>query len=122
DIARAHGSYEALLQDTTVDAIYIPLPNSLHVEWAVRAVGHGKHVLCEKPLATTVSGVDIVRDAASKAGVRVAEALMYRFHPQTVQMLELIKAGYLGEIQLVTASFSYGLHNPRDIRLQSALG
>jgi predicted dehydrogenase len=117
-----HGSYEELLRDPSVDAVYIPLPNSLHVDWAVRAIEHGKHVLCEKPMATTTAGVDEIREAAARMGVLAEEAMMYRFHPQTELMLDMVRSGGLGDVHLVTASFTYGLGRQDDIRLRSALG
>lgn len=122
DIPRAHPSYAALLQDSDVDAIYIPLPNSLHTEWTVAALAQGKHVLCEKPLALTTAEVDAIRRAASDKGLVVLEALMYRFHPQTARVQELIRSGALGEVQAITAAFTYHVPNPNDIRLKAALG
>lgn len=122
EIPRAYGSYDALLQDETVQAVYIPLPNALHAEWIVRAAEHGKHVLCEKPLVMTVAQMDVVERAAQTAGVVVMEALMYRLHPQTVRVQELVVSGALGPVQLVTSAFTYHVPNPNDIRLSDALG
>jgi predicted dehydrogenase len=95
-IPRTHGSYEALLADPEIDVIYNPLPNHLHAEWTVKALEAGKHVLCEKPLALSVGEVDTVAAAAQKHGRVVAEAFMYRHHPQTLKALELVRSGSLG--------------------------
>src|SRR5512145_3147852 len=97
-IPRAHGSYEALLADPEIDVIYISLPNHLHAPWTIKAVEAGKHVLCEKPLALSVEEVDAVRSAARRHGRVVAEAFMYRHHPQTLKVQELVKNGSLGTI------------------------
>ena len=90
-IPRVHESYETLIDDPEIDAIYNPLPNALHAAWTVRAVRAGKHVLCEKPLATTVADVDAIAREARTAGVVVAEAFMYRHHPQTLRLRALIE-------------------------------
>src|SRR5262245_6608567 len=89
NIPMAYGSYDALLDDPEIDAVYNPLPNALHAEWTIRAARAGKHVLCEKPLALTVSEVAAIEQAAREAGVVVAEAFMYRHHPQTLQLKAL---------------------------------
>ena len=121
-IERAHGSYEALLADPEVDVVYIPLPNGLHAEWAIRAARAGKHVLCEKPLAISVEEVDRITAAAREAGVTVAEAFMYRHHPQTARVRELVAGGALGRVRFVRGSFSFFLSRPNDVRLDPALG
>jgi D-xylose 1-dehydrogenase (NADP+, D-xylono-1,5-lactone-forming) len=121
-IGRSVGSYEALVESPDVDAVYVPLPTSLHAEWTIAAARAGKHVLCEKPLATAVEDVDRVIAAAAEHDVVVMEALMYRLHPQTHRVEDLVRSGHLGSIQLVTASFTYGLSDERDIRLTRALG
>ena len=121
-IPRAHGSYEALLVDPEIDVIYNPLPNHLHAEWTIKAVEAGKHVLCEKPLALSVEEVDAVQAAARKHGRVVAEAFMYRHHPQTLQVQELVKSGSLGTIKLVRGSFSFVLSDDGDIRRDPAKG
>ncbi len=121
-IERAHGSYEALLADPEIDVIYVPLPNGLHAEWTIRAVRAGKHVLCEKPLAVTVDEVDRVTAAAREAGVVVAEAFMYRHHPQTARVRELVASGALGRVRFVRGTFSFSLTRPHDVRLDPALG
>ena len=112
-IERAHGSYETLLSDPEIDVVYISLPNGLHAEWAIRAAQAGKHVLCEKPLAVTVAQVDRVAAAAREAGVTVAEAFMYRHHPQTARVRELVVAGALGRVRFVRGTFSFPLTRPR---------
>ena len=90
-IPRAHGSYEALLADPEVDAVYIPLPNSLHVPWTVRALEAGKHVLCEKPLSRDPAQVELAFDAAERAERVLMEAFMWRFHPQTDELVRLVR-------------------------------
>jgi D-xylose 1-dehydrogenase (NADP+, D-xylono-1,5-lactone-forming) len=121
-IPRAHGTYEALLADPEIDVIYNPLPNHLHAEWTIKAVEAGKHVLCEKPLALSVAEVDTVRAAARRHGRVVAEAFMYRHHPQTLKVLELVQSGSLGSIKLIRGSFSFVLSNDGDIRRDPAKG
>ena len=121
-IPRAAGSYEALLADTSVNAIYVPLPNHLHVEWTIAAARAGKHVLCEKPIALVPSDVERLQRAASDAGVVIAEGFMYRHHSQTRRVQALVDGGTLGEIRLIHGSFSFMLDRDSDVRLQSALG
>ena len=121
--ARALASYEALLQDDEIEAVYIPLPNSMHVEWAIRALEAGKHVLCEKPLGVTSDEVRRIRTASERTGRLVMEAFMYRFHPQIRWTLEQLAAGRIGAVRLVRSAFVFDLHSrPNDIRLQGALG
>ena len=122
NIERAHGSYEALLADPDIDVIYNSLPNHLHAEWTIKAVEAGKHVLCEKPIALTVEEVDAMQAAARKHGRVVAEAFMYRHHPQTLKVLELVKNGSLGALKLIRASFGFFLDRPEDIRIQPEMG
>ena len=121
-IPRAHGSYEALLADPEIDVIYNSLPNHLHAEWTIKAVEAGKHVLCEKPLALSVDQVDAVQEAARKHGRVVAEAFMYRHHPQTIKVQEMIKSGSVGNLKLIRGSFSYVLSREGDVRLDLAMG
>ena len=116
-ISRAYGSYEALLADPEIDVIYNPLPNHLHAEWTIKAVEAGKHVLCEKPLALSVAEVDAIHAAAHKHGRVVAEAFMYRHHPQTLKVQELVKSGSIGSLKLIRGSFSFILSREEDIRL-----
>ena len=122
NIPRAHGSYEALLADPEIDVIYNPLPNHLHAEWTIKAVEAGKHVLCEKPLTLSVHEVDEVQAAARKHGRVVTEAFMYRHHPQTLRVQELVKEGALGALKLIRGSFTYVLSRSGDVRLDPAMG
>ena len=122
NIPRAHGSYEALLADPEIDVIYNSLPNHLHAEWTIKAVEAGKHVLCEKPLALSVDEVDAIQDAVRKHGRVVAEAFMYRHHPQTLKVQELVKNGSIGKLKLIRGAFSYVLTHERDVRLDPAMG
>ena len=121
-IPRAHGSYEALLADPEIDVIYNSLPNHLHAEWTIRAVEAGKHVLCEKPLALGVDEVDAMQEAARKHGRVVAEAFMYRHHPQTLKVQDLTRNGSLGTLKLIRGSFSFVLAREGDVRLDPAMG
>ena len=122
EIPRAYGSYEALLADPEIDVIYNPLPNHLHAEWTIKAVEAGKHVLCEKPLALNVDEVDAMESAARKHGRVVAEAFMYRHHPQTLKVQELVRSGSLGILKLVRGSFSFFLSREGDVRLDPGMG
>jgi predicted dehydrogenase len=115
-IPKAHGSYEALLEDPDVDAVYIPLPNHLHAEWTLKAAAAGKHVLCEKPLAMTSAQALEMLDGCHRAGVLLMEAFMYRLHPQWVRVRELIASGRLGEIRAIQSFFSYWNDDPANIR------
>jgi len=121
-IERAYGSYDALLADPDIDVIYNPLPNHLHAEWTIKAVEAGKHVLCEKPLALSVDEVDAIKAAAHKHGRVVAEAFMYRHHPQTLKVQEIVNSGSLGALKLIHGSFSFLLSNPGDVRLNPEWG
>lgn len=115
-IPRAHGSYEALLADPEVDAVYIPLPNHLHLEWTLAAARAGKHVLCEKPIALSSADAQRMVDAAAEAGVLLMEAFMYRLHPSWVAVRELVAAGRIGRLQTVQSWFSYYNDDPANIR------
>src|SRR4051812_49620434 len=106
EIDRAYGSYEALLEDTDVEAVYISLPNTLHCEWSIRAVEAGKHVLCEKPMSRRPEEVESAFDAAEGAGRLLSEAFMWRHNPQTRRLQELVAAGTIGELRLVRSVFS----------------
>jgi xylose dehydrogenase (NAD/NADP) len=120
-IPRAHGSYEALLADADVDAIYNPLPNSLHVEWSIRALEAGKHVLCEKPLTRHPEDVDRVFDVAEREGRVLAEAFMWRHQPPVARARELLDSGAIGDLRVIRSAFAYVQGNPDDIRLQASL-
>ena len=122
DIPRALDSYEALLADRDVDVVYIALPNSLHVEWTVRALEAGKHVLCEKPLALTAADVNRVADAVRRTGCAAAEAFMYRHHPLTHTVAEIVKSGRLGPIRSYRGAFTFPLTRAGDVRFDPALG
>jgi xylose dehydrogenase (NAD/NADP) len=116
-IPAAIGGYQQLLEDPNVEAVYISLPNSMHVEWSVRALEAGKHVLCEKPLASRASQVAETFDASARSGRLMVEAFMYRFHPQTARIGELISAGQIGDVQFVRSSHSFAMANPAgDVR------
>jgi predicted dehydrogenase len=121
-IPRAYGSYQALLADPGIDVIYNPLPNHLHAEWTIQAVQAGKHVLCEKPLALTLAEVDAIAHAAQKHGRVVAEAFMYRHHPATLKVVEMVRDGSLGTLKLLRGSFTFKLDREGDIRLDPAMG
>jgi D-xylose 1-dehydrogenase (NADP+, D-xylono-1,5-lactone-forming) len=116
-IERAHGSYEALLEDADVDVVYNSLPNSLHVEWTIRALDAGKHVLCEKPMDRRVAAVERAFDTAESAGRLVMEAFMYRHHPQSIKAEELVRGGAIGELRQLRSRFSWTLEDAADVRL-----
>jgi xylose dehydrogenase (NAD/NADP) len=121
DIPRAHGSYEALLADPAVEAVYIPLPNSMHVDWTMRALEAGKHVLCEKPMDRRPQQVARAFDLADRAGLVLSEAFMWRHNPQTARLRELLDEGTIGAVRLVRACFSFMLAGDVDVRLDPAL-
>jgi D-xylose 1-dehydrogenase (NADP+, D-xylono-1,5-lactone-forming) len=120
-IERAHGSYEALLDDPEVDAVYISLPNSMHVDWSVRALEAGKNVLCEKPLSRHPDEVERAFDAADRAGRLLMEAFMYRHNPQTKRLQDLVGEGAIGRLRLIRAAFSFPLADSPNVRLDPAL-
>jgi xylose dehydrogenase (NAD/NADP) len=122
DIPRAHGSYEALLDDPGIEVVYISLPNSFHAEWTVRAARAGKHVLCEKPLCLSTAECDEIMAAADSAGVVVAEAVMYLYHPLLRKAQQLVKGGALGQITLVRGAFTFFLDRLNDVRWRPELG
>lgn len=122
-IPRVHASYEALLADPEVDAIYLPLPNHLHVPWARRALEAGKHVLCEKPIALHAAEAEELAAAAARfPRLKIMEAFMYRFHPQWQKARELVTSGAIGEVRAVHAHFSYWNVDPNNIRNIGAVG
>ena len=120
-IAQVHATYEALLADPAIDAVYNPLPNNLHAEWSIRAANAGKHVLCEKPLAASGSEARAMFDAARRNDVYLAEAYPYRAQPQTLKLRELLKAKAIGRLQLIQASFGFPLSDSSNIRMSPAL-
>jgi D-xylose 1-dehydrogenase (NADP+, D-xylono-1,5-lactone-forming) len=121
EIPRAYGAYEALLADPEIEAVYISLPNNLHVEWSIRSLEAGKHVLCEKPLSRNPEDVEAAFDAAERAGRVLSEAFMYRHNPQMKRLRALVDEGAIGELRLVRAAFSYGLYDESNIRLRPEL-
>ncbi len=123
EIPRAYGSYDALLEDPEIQAIYIPLPNSLHREWTLRCAAAGKHVLCEKPLAVSAADCEAMIEGCRRHGVSLMEAFMYRFHPRTERVLEIVRAGEIGDVRLVRAAFTFATRERRgNIRFDPALG
>jgi D-xylose 1-dehydrogenase (NADP+, D-xylono-1,5-lactone-forming) len=120
-VPRHFGSYESLLADEAIDAIYNPLPNSLHAEWSIRALRAGKHVLCEKPLAATAREARAMFEAARQHNVRLAEGFPYLAQPQTIKLRELLAARAIGDARLIQASFGFTLADPKNIRLDPQL-
>src|SRR6476659_8173993 len=120
-VAQVHPTYEALLADPAIDAIYNPLPNNLHAEWSIRALDAGKHVLCEKPLATSGREARAIFDAAARNHLQVAEAYPYRAQPQTLKLRQLLRAHAIGRLQLIHASFGFPLSDAANIRLDPSL-
>jgi predicted dehydrogenase len=120
EIPRAHGSYEALLADPEIEAVYISLPNGPHVEWSVRSLEAGKHVLCEKPLARSPLEVERAFDAAERSERLLMEAFMWRHHPQTEKLVELVHSGSIGELRLIRTSFSFTIE-AGNVRLDPSL-
>jgi xylose dehydrogenase (NAD/NADP) len=123
-IERPHGSYEALLADPDVDAVYVSLPNALHVEWTLRALEAGKHVLCEKPLSRRARDVEEAFDLAERNGLALTEGFMFRHHPQTLELARLVAAGAIGRLRLIRAQFSFQLatvHGADDARFSPEL-
>ena len=121
-IPTSYGSYEELLAADDVDAVYIPLANDLHAEWTIKAAAAGKHVLCEKPIALSAAQAEEMQQACKAAGVKLAEAFMYRHHPSWVEALRLVREGVIGELQAVQSSFSYYNDDPTNIRNRTANG
>ncbi len=119
EIPRAYGSYEALLADDEIEAVYISLPNNLHCEWSIRAVEAGKHVLCEKPMGKRAAEVEEAFDAAERAGRILSEAFMYRHSPQTERVRQLLDEGAIGELRVVRACFSFAIFDTENIRLRT---
>jgi len=121
DIPHLHASYKALLDDPDVDAVYVPLPNSLHEEWTVAAAQAGKHVRCEKPISASAAGAQRMADACRASGVVLMEAFMWRHHPQHQRVRELLNSGIIGTPNFVRASFTFVLSDATNVRLQHDL-
>ena len=119
DIERAYGTYEAMLEDDEIDAVYISLPNTMHREWSIRSLEAGKHVICEKPFSRHASDVEAAFDAADRTGRLLTEAFMYRHNPQTAKLVELVRGGAIGELRVVRTAFSYALYDVDNIRLRT---
>jgi predicted dehydrogenase len=121
-IARSYGSYEELLADPEIEAIYNPLPNHLHVPWSVKAMEAGKHVLCEKPIALNAKQAEELIEARERTGRQVLEAFMVRHHPQWRRARELARSGQIGEVRAIHCAFSYYLVDPANVRNQAEIG
>ncbi|HEY9226514.1 MAG TPA: Gfo/Idh/MocA family oxidoreductase, partial [Gemmatimonadaceae bacterium] len=115
-IPRAYGSYEELLDDPDIEAVYNPLPNHLHVPWSIRAAKAKKHVLCEKPIALTAAEARELLAARDRAGVQIGEAFMVRTHPQWLGVRKLVEENRIGDLRLIVGHFSYYRRDPNDIR------
>jgi predicted dehydrogenase len=122
DVPTSFGSYQGLLDSDEVDAVYIPLPNSLHKEWTLRAAEKGKHILCEKPLGLTAAECLEMAASAEANGVKLMEAFMYRFHPRTEQALAVIRGGGIGDLRQIRSTFTFELDRADDIRWDAELG
>lgn len=118
-IGRAYGSYEELLADAEVEAVYNPLPNTMHVDWSIKALEAGKHVLCEKPMDRDPAAVERAFDVADRTGMLLTEAFMWRHNPQTRKVVELLAEGVVGELRLVRSAFSYAKFDADNIRLRT---
>ena len=121
-IARAYGSYEDLLNDPNVDAVYNPLPNHLHVPWSIKAAEAGKHCLCEKPVALNVAELNTLTEAQERTGVIIGEAFMVRSHPQWLRVRELVRSGSIGEVRAILGVFSYFNRDPKNVRNKAEWG
>ena len=119
EIPRAYGSYEELLDDPDVEALYIPLPNTMHVDWSIKAMEAGKHVLVEKPFDRDPDAVARAFDVSERTGMLLTEAFMYRHNPQTKKLKELVGGGAIGELRLIRSAFSYALYDADNIRLRT---
>jgi predicted dehydrogenase len=121
EIATAHGSYEELLQDPQIEAVYISLPNSLHVDWSIRALHAGKHVLCEKPLSRRAAEVERAFDEAQRSERLLMEAFMWRHNPQTGKLIDLLNQGAVGRTRMIRAAFGFVAQDAANVRLQTGL-
>jgi predicted dehydrogenase len=122
-IPNAFGTYDALLADPAIDAVYIPLPNTLHAEWTCKAAERGKHILCEKPLAPTAAEAQAVVDFCQAKGVKLMDGFMWPHHPRTAQLRKLLESGAIGEVRRVSGTFTFPMTplDPTNIRLQPKL-
>ena len=121
EIPVAYGSYDELLADDSIEAVYISLPNTLHCEWSIKAVEAGKHVLCEKPMSRHPDDVRAAFDAAEREGRLLTEAFMYRHNPQTARIVSLVGSGAIGELRVIRSAFAYSLYDADNIRLRPEL-
>src|SRR5450755_38233 len=121
-IARSYGSYEALLDDPEIEAIYNPLPNHLHVEWTVKALDAGKHVLCEKPIGLSAAEAQAIVAARDRSGMRVVEAFMVRFHPQWHRVRALVQGGRIGSVRAIQSAFVFSVLDPKNVRNRADIG
>ena len=121
NIPRAYGSYAELLADDSIDAIYLPLPNSMHAEWSIKCAAAGIPTLCEKPFASDAAEAQTIVDAFQKHDVLLAEAFMYRFHPQQAMVQDIIAAGGIGDLQIISSSFTFPISDAANIRLSKPL-
>lgn len=121
-IPTAHGSYEDLLADDSIDAVYIPLPNHLHKEWSIKAAEAGKHVMCEKPVGLNAAEAKDMAAAFEGTGLKFAEAFQWRHHPQGQKVRELVSSGAIGELKLLKAGFSFPLERQEDVRWEPEMG
>ena len=121
-IPKSYGNYEALIEDPNIDAIYIPLPNGLHSEWSIRCAEADKPTLCEKPLGSSAEDAQKMVDTFRERGIPLAEAFMYRFHPRTERVKDIVSRGAVGEMHLINAYFSFKIRRTNDVRLQPRYG
>lgn len=121
NIPTAYGSYEALLNDPNIDAIYIPLPNGLHYEWSLKCAAAGKPTLCEKPLTANAAEARELVETFEQAGLTFAEAFMYRHHPMTRRVVQMVREGAVGQVSIITAAFTFPIRRETDVRLNNDL-
>jgi xylose dehydrogenase (NAD/NADP) len=120
-VERHYGNYDELLADPNIDAVYVSLPNSMHVDWSIRALERGKHVLCEKPMSRIPSDVEKAYSVTESTGLVLMEGFMYRHNPQTAKWIDLVKNGAIGPLRLVRSTFCFTIQSPRDVRLDQSL-
>lgn len=121
NIPTAYGSYEALLNDPNIDAIYIPIPNGLHYEWSLKCAAAGKPTLCEKPLTANAAEARELVETFEQAGLTFAEAFMYRHHPMTRRVVQMVREGVIGKVSIIAASFTFPIRREDDVRLNNDL-